>query len=62
MSSTFVHLNPAIFPQPYEFHPERWLGEGKGNLDTYIAAFSKGPRTCLGIKYVLCPLDAMSHY
>ncbi|KAI0711404.1 cytochrome P450 [Earliella scabrosa] len=56
MSSTFVHLNPDIFPQPHEFRPERWLGEGKGNLDTYIASFSKGPRTCLGINLAWCEL------
>ena len=52
MGSTFVHLNPTIFPQPNDFVPERWLGEEKAHLDQYIAAFSKGPRTCLGIKCV----------
>lgn len=52
MGATFVHLNSTIFPDPEKFIPERWLGEGKGQLDQYLVAFSKGPRTCLGIKYV----------
>lgn len=52
MGATFVHRNPTIFPRPREFIPERWLGEGKGYLDQYLVSFSKGPRTCLGIKYV----------
>ena len=52
MGATFVHLNPDIFHNPREFIPERWLGEGKGHLDQFIVSFSKGPRTCLGIKYV----------
>ena len=51
MGASFVHLNSTIFPQPHDFLPERWL-EPKDSLDNYLVAFSKGPRTCLGIKCV----------
>ncbi|KAL9095313.1 MAG: hypothetical protein Q9165_002570 [Trypethelium subeluteriae] len=45
--STFVHYNANIFPEPQAFYPERWLE--KPELDTWLVAFSKGPRMCLGI-------------
>ena len=45
--STFVHYNAAIFPNPNDFEPERWLKDS--SLDQWLVAFSKGPRACLGI-------------
>ena len=53
MSSVLVHTNPDIFPNPYDFKPERWLDEdGKRvrGLDKYLLSFSKGTRQCLGLK------------
>lgn len=46
--STFVHYNASIFPEPNNFHPERWTGSTE--LDNWLVAFSRGPRMCLGIK------------
>ncbi|KAK8851079.1 cytochrome P450 [Apiospora arundinis] len=45
-----LHLNPRNAPSPRSFHPERWLASA-GDHDTkpYTAAFSIGPRACLGI-------------
>ncbi|KAK8122832.1 Cytochrome P450 monooxygenase BOA3 [Apiospora sp. TS-2023a] len=40
-----LHLNPRNAPSPRSFHPERWLQAEK----PYTAAFSIGPRACLGI-------------
>ncbi|KAF2849812.1 cytochrome P450 monooxygenase-like protein [Plenodomus tracheiphilus IPT5] len=45
--STFVHYNASIFPEPEKFIPERWLESD--NLDSWLVAFSRGPRMCLGI-------------
>lgn len=51
-----VHFDENIYPDPKAFAPARWLGDAKaqdGNsLDRYFVAFGKGPRLCLGIKYV----------
>ena len=39
--------NEDIFPNSWSFRPERWLDE---RLDQYFFSFSKGSRSCLGIK------------
>ncbi|KAK7914065.1 Cytochrome P450 monooxygenase BOA3 [Apiospora marii] len=43
-----LHLNPRNAPAPHSFHPERWL-QGAAENKPYTAAFSIGPRACLGI-------------
>lgn len=50
MAPPFVHNNTCIFPNPQTFTPDRWLQPDSGDLDKYLVAFSKGPRSCLGIK------------
>ncbi|KAF5659558.1 cytochrome P-450 monooxygenase [Fusarium heterosporum] len=37
------------FTRPYEFIPERWIGEGLGDRKDASRPFSLGPRGCLGI-------------
>lgn len=54
--ATMVHRNPEIFPEPAVFDPERWLQEDSPDLDKYLVAFSKGPRSCLGINLAWCEL------
>jgi len=56
MGHTMVHRNPEIFPEPLEFLPERWLKDDSQHLDKYLVAFSKGPRSCLGINLAWCEL------
>ena len=48
MTTHFTHYDPAIFPSPLEFRPERFLGSSE--LEKYVVPFSKGSRACLGIK------------
>ena len=54
MSSYLIHRDPKIFPNADLFDPERWLDQNTGlrhhNLDSYLLAFSKGSRSCIGIK------------
>ena len=51
MTSTLIHQNPDIFPQPLEFLPERWLDPNERQLkERYLVPFSKGSRQCAGIK------------
>ncbi|KAF4613404.1 hypothetical protein G7Y89_g15483 [Cudoniella acicularis] len=51
MTSTQVHHNEDIFPNSWDFVPERWcdrLDGGRG-LECYVVNFSKGGRNCAGI-------------
>lgn len=51
MTSTLIHQNPDIFPQPLEFIPERWLDpQERKRMERYLVPFSKGTRQCAGIK------------
>jgi benzoate 4-monooxygenase len=43
-----VHHDPALFEKPFEFIPERWLGESGSNLQKYFIPFSTGARACVG--------------
>jgi cytochrome P450 len=52
-SAPAVHNDPNIFPNPYRFVPERWLKEDgtyNGAMEQFLVAFSKGQRSCIGIK------------
>ena len=40
--------DPAVFPNPEVFDPERWKHETKEMLNLFMP-FSKGSRACLGI-------------
>lgn len=51
MSSHFVHRNASVFEDPNEFVPQRWLGTDGRSLDKWLVSFSRGPRSCLGLKY-----------
>ncbi|KAL4950976.1 cytochrome P450 [Aspergillus filifer] len=60
MTSIFMHDNPAIFPEPRDFRPERWL-----EMDTetrskimgrHFVPFSKGSRMCLGMNLAYAEL------
>ncbi|KAH7309768.1 cytochrome P450 [Stachybotrys elegans] len=45
-----LHHNEEYFPDPFTFHPERWLaeaGEGAANRSAFIP-FSIGARSCAG--------------
>ncbi|KAI0536917.1 cytochrome P450 [Xylaria digitata] len=49
MSAYSMHRNKDIWgDDAREFNPDRWLGEDGKHLDTYLAPFSKGSRSCIG--------------
>lgn len=43
------HRDAAVFPDPDEFLPERWLHETPGMRKLYIPFGADGPRKCIGI-------------
>jgi cytochrome P450 len=52
MSTTTLsaHTAPSVFPDPFAFDPERWLGEQSRKLQKHQMSFGKGSRKCLGIE------------
>jgi len=46
MSPYITHRIPEIFPEPYRFKPERWLGAHHTAYE--FMPFSAGPRYCIG--------------
>ena len=49
-SALFVSFSEEVFARAHEFLPDRWLQPGSNALESWLAVFSKGPRSCLGIK------------
>ncbi|PWY89786.1 cytochrome P450 [Aspergillus heteromorphus CBS 117.55] len=46
----FVYnTDETIFSDPFEFRPERWLGDDFHHLDRHLISFSRGSRGCIGI-------------
>jgi len=58
MSSFFVHQSSTIFSDPEKFDPDRWLSSSNTDkdLEKWLVAFSKGPRSCLGLNLAWCEL------
>lgn len=62
MSSVFIHEDPKAFEDPLEFLPERWLRPETRDMERNFVPFAKGPRMCLGLKYVVAALGCIAHY
>lgn len=53
MSAWITHHREDIFPDSNAFSPDRWLdeeGRRRKDLEKYLSSFSRGSRSCLGIK------------
>ncbi|KAH7066485.1 cytochrome P450 [Paraphoma chrysanthemicola] len=54
MDSYHMHTNADVFPDPFVFRPERWLGNPKGPdgrqpLTNYLTSFGAGSRICVAM-------------
>ena len=49
-SALYVAHSEEIFTRPHDFLPDRWLQPESKALESWLVAFSKGPRSCMGIK------------
>nr|POE75125.1 putative efflux pump gsfj [Quercus suber] len=57
MSAYFAHRDPANFPDPDKFLPERWMRDvTPGMLKNYVP-FSKGSRHCPGMRLAYCEIN-----
>lgn len=58
MSYYYIQMNPAIFPSPKTFNPQRWLGTPaeRDYLERNMLAFGRGPRSCVGINLAYAEL------
>ncbi|KAL8649553.1 MAG: hypothetical protein Q9226_005529, partial [Calogaya cf. arnoldii] len=54
MTTLLVHDDPAIFPDPRTFKPDRFLEQPE--LRKHIITFSKGSRQCAGLKMAYAEL------
>lgn len=41
---------PSVYPEPFKFIPERWIGDYAPQMDRNFVPFAKGSRICVGIK------------
>ncbi|TRX88990.1 hypothetical protein FHL15_010112 [Xylaria flabelliformis] len=57
MSSYFMHTDPEIFPKPFDFIPERWLGSVNPLMNRNFVPFTRGSRTCLGSNLALAEIS-----
>jgi cytochrome P450 len=48
-----VHRDPDIYPEPYAFRPERFIGEGNAPGTYTWIPFGGGRRRCLGASFAL---------
>lgn len=58
-----LHRDPAYFPEPLKFDPERFSEENQGNIDpdTYLP-FGIGPRNCIGSRFALMEIKTIFYY
>ncbi|PHH68563.1 hypothetical protein CDD83_6043 [Cordyceps sp. RAO-2017] len=57
-----LHRDPAVFPAPDDFDPDRWEAPTKAMADAYMP-FGRGPRICIGQHLALMELrTAVAHF
>jgi len=42
MSAYFMHTDPEVYPEPFSFIPERWLGDIHPKMMRNFVPFARG--------------------
>lgn len=50
MSAYLMHTDPEVYPSPFTFDPDRWLGHVDPRMHKNYVPFCRGSRNCTGIK------------
>ncbi|KAI0451110.1 cytochrome P450 [Xylaria acuta] len=57
MSSYLMHTDPKVYPAPFDFIPERWIGEVDPAMNRNYVPFAKGSRNCLGLHLAMAEIS-----
>ncbi|MCJ1386411.1 hypothetical protein MMC17_009537 [Xylographa soralifera] len=57
MSAYLMHTEPSVYPHPFTFAPERWLGDISPKMMRNFVPFARGSRNCLGQNLALAELS-----
>lgn len=58
-----LHYDPAVWPEPEKFDPDRFTEEEKAKRSPYsFCPFGVGPRTCIGMRLALLEIKCASIY
>lgn len=44
-----IHTDESVFPDPWAFKPERWIGKEGTERRKHLMTFNKGSRQCIGM-------------
>jgi cytochrome P450 len=59
MTAYLQHTDPDVFPDPYSFVPERWLGGASAQMTRNLVPFARGSRNCIGMNLAMAEVNFM---
>lgn len=57
MSAYLMHIVEDVYPEPFSFRPERWLGDIDPRMNRYLVPFARGSRSCLGMNLAMAEIN-----
>ncbi|GAW11396.1 hypothetical protein ANO14919_007400 [Xylariales sp. No.14919] len=57
MGAYSLHTNSDVYPEPFNFIPERWLGAYDPRMNESWVPFSRGSRKCLGSNLAMAEIS-----